>query len=71
MPETYAACKRDVNNFFKRIRRARKKAGLPELKYIYTIEGESVVGDEFMEFYPDETSITEVVAELFYNEASI
>lgn len=38
---------------------------------IYTIEGESVVGDEFMEFYPDENSITEVVAELFYNEASI
>lgn len=38
MPETYAACKRDVNNFFKRIRRAREKAGLPELKYIYVIE---------------------------------
>lgn len=38
MPETYAACKRDVNNFFKRIRRARKKAGLPDLRYIYVIE---------------------------------
>ena len=38
MPETYEACKRDVNNYFKRVRRARKKAGLSELKYIYVIE---------------------------------
>lgn len=38
MPETYEACKRDLNNFFKRVRRARKKAGLPDLKYIYVIE---------------------------------
>lgn len=38
MPETYEACKRDVNNFFKRVRRARKKADLSALKYIYVIE---------------------------------
>ncbi|MBR6483520.1 MAG: LCP family protein [Clostridiales bacterium] len=38
---------------------------------IYTIEGESVVGDEFMEFYPDEDSINQVVTELFYDEADI
>lgn len=38
MPESYDACKRDVNNYFKRLRRARAKADLPELKYIYVIE---------------------------------
>lgn len=37
-PCDYNACKRDINNFFRRIRRAREKAGLPELKYIYVIE---------------------------------
>ena len=38
MPKSYEACKRDVNNFMRRVRRAREKAGLSELKYIYTIE---------------------------------
>ncbi|MEE0873981.1 MAG: hypothetical protein UIH27_11050 [Ruminococcus sp.] len=38
MPQTYAECKRDINNYFKRLRRARSKARLPELKYIYVIE---------------------------------
>jgi len=38
---------------------------------IYTIEGESVEGEEFMEFYPDEASITAIVAELFYDEVEI
>ncbi len=39
MPLTYNACKTDVNNFLKRLRRARKKSGLKEdLKYIYAIE---------------------------------
>ncbi len=30
------------------------------------LEGESKVGEEFMEFYPDEDSITEVVVKAFY-----
>ena len=37
-PEGYEACKRDITNFFRRLRRAREKAGLPELKYIYAVE---------------------------------
>lgn len=37
-PGGYEECKRDLNNFFRRLRRFRKKAGLPELKYIYAIE---------------------------------
>lgn len=37
-PESYEQCKRDVTNFLRRVRRARKKEGLPELKYIYAIE---------------------------------
>ncbi len=38
MPLTYENVKKDVNNFLKRLRRARKKAELEELKYIYAIE---------------------------------
>lgn len=38
MPLTYEQCKRDLANFFRRMRRARDRAGLPELKYIYAIE---------------------------------
>lgn len=38
MPMTYEQCKKDVNNFLKRIRRALKKANAGELKYIYAIE---------------------------------
>ena len=39
MPMTYEDCKRDVNNFLKRLRRALKSAGVTnELKYIYAIE---------------------------------
>ena len=38
MQNSYEQCKRDLVNFFRRLRRARSKAGLPELKYIYTIE---------------------------------
>lgn len=37
-PDTYEECKRDINNFFRRLRRARDNAGLPELKYIYAVE---------------------------------
>lgn len=33
---------------------------------IHSIEGESVVGDEFMEFYPDSDKLSELVVKLFY-----
>ncbi len=33
------------------------------------LEGESKVGEKFMEFYPDEDSITEVVVKAFYRES--
>ena len=33
---------------------------------IYAIDGESVEGDKFMEFYPDENSLNEIVVDLFY-----
>lgn len=32
----------------------------------YTIEGETVLGDEFMEFYADDTQLMELILELFY-----
>lgn len=35
---------------------------------IITIDGEAVLGEQFMEFYPDETSVKETVMELFYME---
>lgn len=39
MPLTYDDFKRDINNFFKRLRRARKNAELKDnLRYIYAIE---------------------------------
>ncbi len=37
-----------------------------EFKGIREIEGESKLGEEFMEFYPDEESIKSLVVELFY-----
>lgn len=37
-----------------------------EFTEIRTIEGESVVGEEFMEFYADEDSIKSITSELFY-----
>ena len=36
---TLPACKKDVRNFLLRVKRYREKLGMPELKYIYTIEG--------------------------------
>lgn len=33
---------------------------------IRTVEGSTVEGEEFMEFYPDETALKQLVAELFY-----
>ena len=38
MPCSYEQCKRDLANFFRRMRRLREKTKLPELKYIYAIE---------------------------------
>lgn len=38
MPVSYEGCKRDLTNFFRRLRRLRDNAGLEELKYIYAIE---------------------------------
>lgn len=37
MPTSYEACKKDINNFLKRVRRAMAKA-CKELKYIYVVE---------------------------------
>ena len=37
---TYERAQKDMRNFCLRLKRAREKAGLPELKYIYTIEGD-------------------------------
>lgn len=39
-----------------------------ELDAILDIEGEDIKGEEFMEFYPDEDSLTQVVIECFYKE---
>lgn len=36
---SYERARKDMRNFCLRLKRAREKAGLPELKYIYTIEG--------------------------------
>ena len=38
---SYDRAKKDMRNFCLRLKRAREKAGLPDLKYIYTIEGDS------------------------------
>ena len=37
---TYERAKKDMRNFCLRVKRLREKRGLPELKYIYTIEGD-------------------------------
>lgn len=39
-PDGIEQVKRDVRNFLKRLRRRRSKLNLPELRYIYVIEGE-------------------------------
>ena len=43
-----------------------KKISAYDFGGIYTLEGESVVGEEFIEFYPDEESLKKTVVELFY-----
>lgn len=37
-PDSIDRAKKDIQNFFKRVKRARAKLGLPELKYIYSLE---------------------------------
>ena len=44
-----------------------EKFGSYEFCGIRQIEGESVKGAEFMEFYPDEDSVWEIVTDLFYD----
>lgn len=38
---------------------------------VLTIEGEAVLGEQFMEFYPDENSVKDTVMELFYMEKPV
>ena len=38
-PPTYQQAQKDVKNFLRAVKRRREKAGLDELKYVYTIEG--------------------------------
>jgi hypothetical protein len=38
---TYERARKDMRNFCLRLKRMREKRGLPDLKYIYTIEGDS------------------------------
>jgi len=38
-----------------------------EFKGILTIDGESVVGEKFMEFHPDEDALKKVVVDVFYD----
>lgn len=37
-PPDYEQCQKDVRNFMRRVKRMRKKAGLPEMRYVYVIE---------------------------------
>lgn len=41
------ACRKDVRNFLLRVKRYREKHGLPELKYIYSIEGKRELSKGF------------------------
>lgn len=43
-----------------------KKAGEYEMGEIYAFEGEAVLGEEYMEFYPDEAALSALITELFY-----
>ena len=38
-----------------------------EMSDFYTIDGELKVGEEYMEFYPDESSVKDILVKLFYN----
>ena len=38
MPASEKECRRDIQNYIRRVKRYRKKNGLPEMKYVYVIE---------------------------------
>lgn len=44
------------------------EAGSVSFDNIYVIEGEAVMGDRFMEVYPDSENVLETVLKVFYNE---
>lgn len=50
----------------KKLQKFAEKFDEYEFLGIRDLEGESKVGEEFMEFYPDETAVRELVIELFY-----
>lgn len=54
----------DSSNY--RMQKIAEKLDDYEFLGIREIEGESKLGEEFMEFYPDEASIYEIVIDLFY-----
>lgn len=41
-----------------------------DVNEIATVDGESVKGEEFMEFYPDDTALQQTVIDLFYEQVS-
>jgi hypothetical protein len=43
-PQSVELAKKDIANFMRRVKRARAKAGLPEMKYIYSMEQGSKKG---------------------------
>ncbi len=47
-----------------------KKLSEYEFVELHHLEGESKVGEKYMEFYPDEDSLKELVISLFYKEVS-
>lgn len=53
-----------------RLKQFAEKFDSYEFTGIRTIEGKSVAGEEFMEFYADETSIWQIVLDLFYTPKS-
>ncbi len=54
----------DISDF--RLKELAEKFDEYEFLGIRDIEGETQLGDEFIEFYPDEASIWEIVIDLFY-----
>lgn len=38
---------------------------------IYTMEGETVMGEQFEEFYPDEKALYELILDVFYEEVAV
>lgn len=41
MPSCVEKCRRDIQNYIRRVKRYRKNEGLPEMKYIYVIEAKT------------------------------